>query len=106
MTSAISIREVRATAESETWWAASQTATTSVIAADTTRVGLLIVNRSTGRVFFRFDATAPTTATNGSHMFLEADERWEVPEDKTTLAMSVIAAIASGHVGFHMTTAT
>ena len=48
MTSAIGIREVRATAESETFWTASLTASTSVIAADVTRVGLLITNRTTG----------------------------------------------------------
>lgn len=105
MTSAIGIREVRGNAESETFWTASQTATTSVIAADVTRVGVLITNRTTGRVYFRFDSTAPTSATNGSHWFLEAEERWEVAEDKTCLAMSVIATIASGHVVFHLTTA-
>src|SRR4051812_48799501 len=105
MTSAIGIREVRGNAETETFWAALVTGTTSVVAADVTRIGVLVVNRTTGRVYFRFDATMPTAATNGSHWFLDADERWEIPEDKTGLAMSVIAAIASGHVVFHLTTA-
>jgi hypothetical protein len=105
VTSAVSIREVRASAESDNFWTASTTATTSVIAADVTRVGLLIVNRTTGRIYLRFDTTAPTAATNGSHWFLETDERWEVPEHLTAVVVSVIATIASGHVVFHMATA-
>lgn len=104
MTSAFSIREVRANAESETFWTAAITASTSVVTADETRVGVLIVNNSTGRVYFRFDSTAPTSATNGHHWFLEAGERWEVPEHLTAVVMSVIAAIASGHVVFHLAT--
>jgi hypothetical protein len=105
MTSAVSIREVRASAESENFWAASLTATTSVIAADVSRVGVLITNNTTGRVYFRFDTTAPTNATNGHHWFLESGERWEVPGHLSGVVMSVIAAIASGHVVFHMATA-
>lgn len=105
MTSAVGIREVRASAETETFWPASQTATTSVIAADVTRVGVLIVNNTTGKVYFRFDATAPTAATNGHHFYLEASERWEVPEKWSCLAMSVIGSSAIGHVVFHLPTA-
>lgn len=105
MTSAIGIREVRANAESETFWTAATTATTSVIAADVTRVAVHIVNNTTGKVYFRFDATAPTSATNGHHWYLDAGERWEVSENNSSLAMSVIAAIASGHVVFHQATA-
>lgn len=100
------VREARATAETETFWTASTTASTSVVAADVNRVGVLIVNRSTGRVYLRFDATAPTSATNGSHWFLEPDERWEVPAHLSTLAMSVIATVASGHVVFNLHTAS
>lgn len=99
------VREVAATAESETFWAASTTASTSVIAADASRTGLRLVNNSTGRVYLRFDSTAPTSATNGHHWYLEAGERWEVAPDIRCLAMSVIAAIASGHVVFHMSAA-
>lgn len=104
MTSAVSIREVRASAESDNFWTASLTATTSVIAADATRVGVLIVNNTTGRVFFRFDTTAPTSAKNGHHWFLEPDERWEVPEHLSSVVMSVIGSQASGFVVFHLAT--
>jgi hypothetical protein len=105
VTSAVAIREVRATAESENFWAASTTAATSVIAADTSRVGVLITNNSTGKVYFRFDTTAPTAASNGHHWFLEPGERWEVPGHLSGVVMSVIAAIAAGHVVFHLATA-
>lgn len=100
------VRESRATAESESFWAASLTASTSQVAADAGRVGVLITNNTTGRVFFRFDSTAPTSATNGHHFYLESGERWEVPYWLSTLAISVIAAIASGHVVFHLATAS
>lgn len=99
------VREAPATAESETFWAASTTATTSVIAADASRTGVRVLNNSTGRIYLRFDATAPTSATNGHHWYLEAGERWEVAPDIRCFAWSVIAAIASGHVVFHMNTA-
>ena len=105
MTSAIGIREIRANAETENFWAALVTGTTSVIAADTTRVGVLITNNSTGRIYLRFDSTMPTSASNGHHFFLESKERWEVPEQWSCLAMSVIAEIASNHVVFHLVTA-
>lgn len=104
MTSAISIREVRANTETDNFWTASQTAATSVIAADATRVGVLVVNNTTGRVYFRFDTTAPTSASNGHHWFLESKERWEVPEHLTSVVWSVVAEIASGHVVFHLAT--
>lgn len=101
----VSIRDIRASAESESFWTASTTASTSQVAADATRVGVLIVNNSTGKVYFRFDSSAPTSATNGHHFSLEAGERWEVPYWLSTLAISVIAAVASGHVVFHLATA-
>lgn len=105
MTSAFATRDVRAVAESESFWTASTTASTSQVAADTTRVGVLITNNSTGKIYLRFDATAPTSQSNGHHFYLEAGERWEVPYWLSTLAISVIAAIASGHVVFHLATA-
>jgi hypothetical protein len=99
------VREARATAESESFWPASTTASTSQVAADASRLGVIVVNNTTGKVYLRFDATAPTSASNGHHFFLEAGDRWEVPFYLSTLAISVIAAIASGHVVFHLATA-
>lgn len=99
------VREAPGTAESETFWTASTTASTSVIAADASRTGVRVVNNTTGKVYLRYDSTAPTSATNGHHWFLEAGERYEAQPDVRCLAWSVIASIASGHVVFHMTTA-
>jgi hypothetical protein len=99
------LRKARATAESESFWAASTTASTSQVAADASRLSVLVTNNSTGSVYFRFDATAPTSASNGHHWYLAPGDRWEVPEALTTLAISVIASTASGHVVFHLGTA-
>lgn len=99
------MQEAWASAESETFWTVSLTATTSVIAADVGRTGVLVTNRSTGRVYLRFDATAPTAATNGSHWFLEPDDRFEAPPHLRKLAWSIIGTIANGHVVFHLGTA-
>lgn len=99
------VREARASAESESFWTASTTASTSQVAADASRVFMLVVNNSTGRIYLRFDATAPTSATNGHHWFMEASERWEVPSELSALTVSVLAQIASGHVVFHLATA-
>lgn len=99
------VREAPGTAESETFWTSSTTASTSVIAADASRTGVRVVNNSGGRVYLRFDATAPTAASNGHHWYLEADERYEAQPDVRCLAWSVVAVNPSGHVVFHMTTA-
>jgi hypothetical protein len=79
-------------------WAASTTAATSVVAADINRLMVLILNNSTGRVYLRFDATAPTTATNGHHLWLDPGDMYECPVELATLAVSMLAATVSGHV--------
>lgn len=99
------VREARASAETDDFWTASTTAATPRIAADASRIGVLIVNNSSGRVWFRFDSTAPTSALNGHHWYLEPGERWEVPEQWSTLAVSMLAQIASGYVASHLVTA-
>lgn len=92
------VRPAWATAESETFWAGSTTASASVVAADVNRLSMLLTNRTPGRIYLRFDSTVPTAATNGSHWFLETDERWEVPDPFARLAVSMLATIAGGHV--------
>lgn len=99
------VRHARATAETDNMWLASTTAATSQVAADASRLGVMVVNNSTGRVWFRFDSTAPTSALNGHHWYLEPGERWEVPEAWSTLAISMLAQIASGYVVTHLVTA-
>jgi hypothetical protein len=85
------VRPARATAAATiNTWTPSTTASTSQIAADASRVMVLITNASNVRVYFRFDATAPTSATH--HWYLDAGDRWEVPMELSTLAVSMLGA--------------
>jgi hypothetical protein len=83
-------------------WSFSTTASTSLIAADAQRVGVLMVNNGSSRVYFRFDATAPTAASH--HWWLDPTERWEVPPAFCRLAVSVVAAGASGTLNYLLAT--
>lgn len=92
-------REARATAVGAlNDWTISATASTGQIAADANRVGLLIVVRpdATGRVYFRFDNTAPTTGSY--HWFLDPGTEWEVPDFLVQLPVSMLGVTAAGHV--------
>ncbi len=88
-------------------WTVSTTASTSQIAADETRVAMLIYNTSTVRVYMRFDSTAPLAAGTNAHWYLDSGERYEVPYGICQLAVSVIAASAgTGTVNFTLGTET
>lgn len=85
------VREIQAdTMAAPGSWTVSTTASTSQIAADAQRTGVLMVNTATGRVYFRFDATAPTTTAY--HWYLDSGERWEVPQAFCRLAVSMLGA--------------
>lgn len=87
------VRPARATAAATiNTWTPSTTASTSQIAADASRVAVLITNASNVKVYLRFDATAPTSATY--HWHLDAGDRWEVPKELSTLAVSMLGASA------------
>ncbi|QES45251.1 hypothetical protein DEJ49_33470 [Streptomyces venezuelae] len=100
------VREARATAAASiNTWTPSTTASTSQIAADASRVMLLITNASNVRVYLRFDSTAPTSATH--HWYLDAGDRWEVPMQLTTLAVSMLgASTGTGTVNSLLATAS
>jgi hypothetical protein len=88
-------------------WAVLTTASTSQIAADESRVSMLIYNASTVRVYLRFDGTAPLVAGTNAHWYLDAGDRWEVPDGVCQLPISIIAATAgSGTVNFTLGTET
>lgn len=97
------VREVRGTAEADDSWTVSTTATTSKVAADATRVGVLLVSNSPDRVWLRFDATAPTSSVY--HWYLDPDDRWELPYWLSTLAISMLGRTTSGTILIHLTTA-
>lgn len=96
------VRLARGTAETDDVWTVSTTAATSRIAADTSRIGMLITSNATGRVYLRFDATPPTNIAY--HWFLDPDDRWEVPYHLVPLAVSMLGQVAGGIVLTHLTT--
>lgn len=90
-----------------TSWTVSTTASTSQIAADESRVAMLIYNASTVRVYLRFDSTAPVAAGTNAHWYLDSGDRWEVPDGICQLAISIIAATSgTGTVNFTLGTET
>jgi hypothetical protein len=97
------VRTLDGTAVTNGSWTLSATATTSAIAADVTRVGITMVNNGTLPVYMRFDATAPTTVVN--HWFLQAGDRYEVPEAFHTFAISLISTGAGGSLTYALATA-
>lgn len=83
------VREVRATAAGAiNTWTPTSTGQASQIAADDSRVGLMIVNGSNVRVYLRFDSTIPTTSTYAT--YLDAGDRYEVPQAYCQLAVSML----------------
>lgn len=87
------VREAKATATATpNAWTPVTTASTSQVAADASRVAMLMVNNSNTRVYLRFDSTAPTASSFA--WFLEPGDRWEVPVQMVTLAVSMLGATA------------
>lgn len=90
-----------------TTWTVSTTAAQSQIAADENRVGMLIYNGSTVRVYFRYDNTAPLAAGTNAHWYLDAGDRYEVPDAFCQLAISIVASVSgTGTVNFTLGTET
>lgn len=98
------VREARATAVSTNTWTVSTTASTSQIAADPSRVAVLMVSNAPGRVYLRFDSTAPTATS--FHLYLDNLERYEVPAEMCTLAISMLGSTASGTILSTLATAS
>lgn len=91
------IREVRSTAKgtlSNIPWTVTTAGLSNVIAADQTRVGLILVSAANGIVYIRFDTTIPTATTYD--WLLNPGDRWEVPVAFTQLAVSMAGAAAGG----------
>lgn len=98
------VREARGTAKESLGanvpWLMTTAGLTSVIAANTARVGLIIVNQANGILYVRFDATAPTPLAVPPlyDYFLNTGDRWEVPVQFAQLAQSWAGAAAGGYV--------
>lgn len=92
---------------SPTTWTVTTTASQSQIAADESRVAMLIYNASSVRVYLRFDNTAPLAAGTNAHWYLDAGDRYEVPDGICQLAVSIVAATGgTGTVNFTLGTET
>jgi hypothetical protein len=79
-----------------TSWTVTTAGSASVVAADITRVAMLIVSQASDRVFIRFDATIPSEALHS--WFLDPGDRWEVPDAFVTRAVSLDGKVAGGTV--------
>lgn len=84
-------------------WVLAVTATT-IIAADAMRMGVMISNTGTARVFLRFDGSAATITLGGYHTYLDPGDRWELPEWACRLPVSAIAQTVGGTLTFFLGT--
>jgi hypothetical protein len=91
------VREARATAVGTlNTWTVTTAGQAGQIAADAGRVAVLIESAANGRVYFRFDSTVPSAAAH--HWYLDPGDRWEVPVQLSTLAISMAGAVAGGTI--------
>ncbi|MFI7468151.1 hypothetical protein [Nonomuraea sp. NPDC049646] len=90
------VREARATAVTTNSWTVSTTASSSQIAADASRVAVVMVSLANARVWLRFDSTAPTSTSH--HWYLDPGDRYEVPPEMATLAVSMLGQAAGGTI--------
>jgi hypothetical protein len=75
-------------------WTVTTAGLASVIAADVTRVGLIVVSAATSLVWVRFDSTLPTSTAYD--YLLNPGDRWEVPHEFIQLAQSWAGQSAGG----------
>jgi hypothetical protein len=93
------VREARATAKGTLGnipWTVTTTGLSNVIAADVTRVGLILVSAATGIVYLRYDATIPVPATPVYDWLLQPGDRYEVPQAFCQLAISMVGSVNGG----------
>lgn len=69
-----------------------------LIAADVTRVGLLIVSAANGIVYINFSTVIPVPATPAYDWLLNPGDRYEVPLAFCQLAVSMAGAVAGGTI--------
>jgi len=93
------VREARGTVKgtlANIPWTVTTAGLSAVIAADVTRVGLVLTSAANGVVWVRFDATIPTVSAYD--WLLNPGDRWEVPVQFVQFAQSLAGAAAGGTV--------
>lgn len=98
------VREARASAVTTNTWTVAITASAPQIAADAGRVAVVMVSTAPGRVYLRFDSTAPTATAY--HWFLDTGDRYEVPPELCALPISMIGSTAAGTILSALATAS
>jgi hypothetical protein len=88
------IRPAPATACTVDPWTVAITARTLTGAEGRLRMLMFLTPTATGRVYFRWDATNPTTTV--ASWFLDPGERWEVWPEIVNLDVRMIGATAAG----------
>jgi len=93
------VRETRGTAKgtlANIPWTVTTTGLSNVIAADVTRVGLVLTSAANGLVWLRFDATIPTATA--FDWLLNPNDRWEIPQAFSQLAISMAGLSGGGFI--------
>jgi len=71
------------------------------IAANESRVAMLIYNNSTSKIYLRFDTTIPLSTGSNAKWHLDPGDRMEVPYGLCQMPVSVVAAAAgTGNIEF------
>lgn len=92
----VRIAQTNAAPATPTSWTVTTTGLSNVVAADITRVAMLVTSAASGRVYLRFDATIPTSTVNS--WFIDPGDRWEVPVAFVTRAVSLKGDVAGGTI--------
>lgn len=90
------VAESRTATQTDDFWTIDTTGAASRVAADPARVLVLMTNMGVGRVFLRYGSTIPAANGSDCHVFLDPGDRYEVPIQNSTLAISVRGASAGG----------
>lgn len=77
-------------------WTVTTAGFANVIAADVTRVGLIVVSAANGLLYIRFDGTLP--AVTAYDYLLNPGDRWEVPHEFVQFTQSWAGSVAGGTV--------
>lgn len=98
------VQDRRASTEADDFWTVDTTGVGSRVAADSTRLGVLLSSKANGRVLIRFDGTIPALNESDCHTWIEPGERWELPSNKASLAISFRGVVAGGTMAIHKVT--
>lgn len=81
-----------------TSWTVTTAGLSNVVAADQTRVSVIITSNASARVWLRFDATIPTAALHS--VYIDPDQIMTLGQEWATRAISAAGQTAGGTVLF------